>query len=90
MAVRSGAMVWVNSQLGVLARLHHLETVQPIWQSAGPHTCELKLQSAAFTVSTLFETDLLANAFLGEEGPCATLLQTLRALVRSLAVSAGR
>ncbi|HET8547261.1 MAG TPA: hypothetical protein VFL57_04620, partial [Bryobacteraceae bacterium] len=83
----TAAMIWVNSQLAVLARLHHLDGLRPLWQSAGPHSYELKLQTNGLTVSTTFESDLLAGAFDGEVGSCATLLRALRALVRSVAVS---
>ena len=85
----TAAIAWVNSQLAALARLHHLEAFRPVWQSAGPHTYTLTVHADAFSISTLFETDLLAKAFQGEETDCATLLRTLGTLIRSVAATAG-
>jgi hypothetical protein len=81
----TAAIIWVNSQLGALARLHHLGGLRPVWHTAGPHTYSLTLHVEAFSVSALFETDLLAGAFDGEESQCAILLRTLGKLVRSVA-----
>lgn len=83
----TAAMVWVNSQVAMLARVYHLEAFRPVWHAAGPQTWSLTVHSESFSVSTLFETDLLANAFEGEESHCAILLRTLRTLVRSAAVT---
>jgi hypothetical protein len=81
------AIVWVNSQLAALARLHRVDAFRPVWHTAGPHTYTLTVQAGAFSVSTLFETDLLAGAFNGEESQCAMLRRTLAGLMRSVSVA---
>jgi hypothetical protein len=83
----TAAIVWVNLQLAALARLHHVGALRPVWHTTGPHGYTLTLHADSFRVSTLFDTDLLAGAFNGEESQYAMLLRTLGKLVRS--VSAG-
>jgi hypothetical protein len=80
----STEVVWVNRNIAVLARLHHIRGLQPTWKKQGDGQYHLTLQSGQRGVSDVFNADDLLAAFKGGEQAQTTVICRLTELVRSL------
>jgi hypothetical protein len=82
-------IIWVNRTLAMLARLHRVRTIQPVWTADGSHQYKLTVKMGQRSAFTLLNIDSMREGFHGNEQVQATIIRELSGLMRSLFAAAG-
>jgi hypothetical protein len=82
-------IIWVNRTLAMLARLHHIRAIRPVWATDGNEQYKLTVQTGQRSASTLLNIDSMREGFRGNEESQARIIRELSVLMRSLVVPAG-
>ena len=77
-------IIWVNRTLAMLARLHRVRTIRPVWTTDGSQQYKLMIQTGQRSASTVPNIDSMREGFRGNEEVQAVIVRELSRLMRSL------
>jgi hypothetical protein len=82
-------VIWVNRTLAMLARLHRVKPIRPVWTPEGSQQYKLTIHTGQRSVSTVLNIDSMREGSRGNEQVQATIVRELSGLMQSLVAAAG-
>jgi hypothetical protein len=82
-------IIWVNRTVAMLARLHRVKAVRPVWTTEGSEQYKLTIHAGQRSASTLLNINSMREGFRGNDEVQATIVRELSGLMRSLVTAPG-